>query len=537
MPRNATRRVLCWASALAVSLAVLAAACPAAEATPPPIDYQPPVTGPLIDRFRPPTTPYGPGNRGVDYATVVGGEIHASAAGEVVFAGRVGLQLHVVVLHADGLRSSYSFLATIAVRRGDRVTAGQVVGTSGTRLHFGFRAGDTYLDPLSLLGRARPRVWLVPDDERRPLAERRERSLLIAGLAGLGHAAQATATATATGVEWAAGRAGEAAQLALRANPGLVWVDELQPLATTLGEWWTERDSCTPPSTPTPSLAQRHIAVLVGGLGSASGHASILDINTAALGYAAPDVVQFSYRGGTTRDTSYGPADTQIDLVESGHRLRALLDRLKMENPRVAVDVLAHSQGGLVTRLAIGQSAPSNVATVVTLATPHTGADLANIGRWLDATFAGRGALTLAGEVNPGGIDPESTSVGQLSSTSPTLTALNAQPVPVGPRWVAIGGRLDLIVPSSRARLNGAENTVESMPLGFDHSSLPGSAPAQREVALAVTGSPLACRGLVDRVVDLAATRAIQAAENIGGLVLAGAAGPPIPPRSFEPTR
>lgn len=538
MPRNATRRALCWATALSASLVVLAATCPAAEAEPPSIDYQPPVAGPVVDPFRPPTTPYGPGNRGVDYATVPGAEVHASAPGQVVFAGRVGLQLHVVVLHADGLRSSYSFLASIAIRRGDRVAAGQVVGTSGTSLHFGFRAGDTYLDPLSLLGRARVRVWLVPDDERRPLAERRERSLLIAGLRGLGHVAQTTASATAAGVEWAAGQAGEAAQLALRANPGMVWAEgRLQPLATTIGEWWKQRDSCTPSSEPAPVLSQRHIAVLVGGLGSASGHASILDIDTGALGYAPADVVQFSYRGGTTSDTSYGPVDTQTDLVESGRRLRELLDRLKVDNPGVEVDVLAHSQGGLVTRLAIGPLPPSNVATIVTLATPHTGADLANIGRQLDATAAGRAALTLAGEVNREGINPESTSVRQLSSSSATLTALNSEPVPAGPRWVAIGGRLDLVVPSSRARLSGAENTVESMPLGFDHSSLPGSAPAQREVALAVTGSPLACRGLADRVVDLAATGAIQAAESLGGLVFAGAAGPPLPPRPPDPTR
>ena len=36
------------------------------------VSYQPPVDAPVTDPFRPPLTPYGPGNRGIDYATVPG---------------------------------------------------------------------------------------------------------------------------------------------------------------------------------------------------------------------------------------------------------------------------------------------------------------------------------------------------------------------------------------------------------------------------------------------------------------------------------
>ena len=93
----------------------------------------------VTDRFRPPPTPYAAGNRGLDYATVPGSPIVASAAGVVVFAGPVAGTLHVTIQHPDGLRTSYSFLARIAVAVGQPVDQGQVVGVAGTVFHFGVR--------------------------------------------------------------------------------------------------------------------------------------------------------------------------------------------------------------------------------------------------------------------------------------------------------------------------------------------------------------------------------------------------------------
>ena len=43
--------------------------------------YQPPVDAPVVDEFRAPATPYGPGNRGLDYATTPGTVIGAIGAG------------------------------------------------------------------------------------------------------------------------------------------------------------------------------------------------------------------------------------------------------------------------------------------------------------------------------------------------------------------------------------------------------------------------------------------------------------------------
>ncbi|HEX2064011.1 MAG TPA: M23 family metallopeptidase, partial [Acidimicrobiales bacterium] len=136
---------------------------PPATAGPVRVEYRPPVEGPLIDRFRPPASRFGPGNRGVDYATEPGTPVRAAGPGEVTFAGPVGGALHVVVLHADGIRTSYSFLAGVTVRRGQRVSIGEVVGRTGPSLHFGARLGDGYIDPLRLFDAGRRRVRLVPD--------------------------------------------------------------------------------------------------------------------------------------------------------------------------------------------------------------------------------------------------------------------------------------------------------------------------------------------------------------------------------------
>ena len=50
---------------------------------------------------------------------------------EVTFAGAVAGTLHVTLAHGGGLRTSYSFLQSVAVRDGQDVARGDVVGTSG----------------------------------------------------------------------------------------------------------------------------------------------------------------------------------------------------------------------------------------------------------------------------------------------------------------------------------------------------------------------------------------------------------------------
>jgi len=131
------------------------------------VRYDPPVDAPVVDEFRPPATDFGPGNRGLDYATVPGTPVRAVGDGTVTFAGRIGADWYVTVLHADGLRSSLSFLRSVEVRRGETVRRGQRVGTASARIQIGFRdESDRYLDPAPLLARRSAR--LVPPPRADP---------------------------------------------------------------------------------------------------------------------------------------------------------------------------------------------------------------------------------------------------------------------------------------------------------------------------------------------------------------------------------
>ena len=151
------------------------------------VTYRPPVPGPIVDPYRPPTSPFGPGNRGIDFATSPGEPVGAPADGEVTFAGPVAGGLHVVLLHADGIRTSLSFLAVVLVRRGQMVAAGQPVGRAATTVHLGARRGQAYLDPTSLFaGPTGDRALLVPDGPGRPLGAGEEAAGLRRLLSGGG---------------------------------------------------------------------------------------------------------------------------------------------------------------------------------------------------------------------------------------------------------------------------------------------------------------------------------------------------------------
>ena len=130
-----------------------------AEATAP--RYVLPVDAPVIDFFRPPAGPYGPGNRGWEFATVGGESVRAVGAGVVAFAGPVAGRGVVSIEHPDGLRSSLTGMARIDVTAGDLVAAGVPVGTARAGLHLGFRRGGQYIDPADVF-RLEVHARLVP---------------------------------------------------------------------------------------------------------------------------------------------------------------------------------------------------------------------------------------------------------------------------------------------------------------------------------------------------------------------------------------
>ncbi|MEV6510866.1 M23 family metallopeptidase [Streptomyces sp. NPDC051642] len=161
------------ALALLLGLLLILLTCTAhANDSPPPVPGVPPPSVPAIAHtwpvgshplvlrgWEPPATVYGRGHRGVDLATPAGAEVRAVAAGRVSFAGRVaGRGVVAVELSGTDLRTTYEPV-TASAKKGDEVTAGQVVGTveitgshcATTCVHWGLLRGETYLDPLALL--------------------------------------------------------------------------------------------------------------------------------------------------------------------------------------------------------------------------------------------------------------------------------------------------------------------------------------------------------------------------------------------------
>src|SRR4051794_38057181 len=148
-----------------------------------------PIRGPVLTPYRNGGDPYAAGqHRGIDIGAPVGSRVVAAVGGTVTFAGVVGSSgLTVSERTGDGrFQLSYLHLSTIAVHRGDVLTARSrvgAVGVSGRRsvaaphLHFGVReAGtrDAYRDPLDFLappaGDRAPRPLPAPVPVAHPAA-------------------------------------------------------------------------------------------------------------------------------------------------------------------------------------------------------------------------------------------------------------------------------------------------------------------------------------------------------------------------------
>jgi murein DD-endopeptidase MepM/ murein hydrolase activator NlpD len=119
-----------------------------------------PVEGPVLRPFDPPDNPYGSGHRGIDIGAARSTAVVAPAAGQVTFAGPVGGKLFMTIDHGGGVSSTYSWLGSLLVRKGDVVPAGLAVALTGwghegslvPHLHFGVKLDGTYVDPMLYLG-------------------------------------------------------------------------------------------------------------------------------------------------------------------------------------------------------------------------------------------------------------------------------------------------------------------------------------------------------------------------------------------------
>jgi len=113
----------------------------------------------VVAAFDPPLTTYGAGHRGVDLLGSPGQKVRAAAGGRITYAGSLAGRGVVVVSHGS-TRTTYQPVSA-SVKVGAVLTPGEVIGTlqdfgshcsPRTCLHWGLIEGETYLDPLTLVG-------------------------------------------------------------------------------------------------------------------------------------------------------------------------------------------------------------------------------------------------------------------------------------------------------------------------------------------------------------------------------------------------
>lgn len=161
---------------LALVVALLAVLCwpPAARAADAdPVGVWPLVPEPeVVHGFDPPDDPWGAGHRGVDLLGRVGQPVRSALPGRVTWAGVLAGRGVLVVDHG-ATRTTYEPVAATG-HVGDRVDAGARIGVlelAGSHcfpracLHWGWIEGETYLDPLRLVGAGPVRLLPLWRDE------------------------------------------------------------------------------------------------------------------------------------------------------------------------------------------------------------------------------------------------------------------------------------------------------------------------------------------------------------------------------------
>ncbi len=117
-----------------------------------------PVKGRIVAGFGPRSD--GTHNDGINIAVPLGTDVHAAEAGTVAYAGNElkGYGNLLLVRHDNGWVTAYAHADRLMVKRGDRVTRGQVIAKAGRtgqvdqpQLHFEVRHGQKPVDPAPYL--------------------------------------------------------------------------------------------------------------------------------------------------------------------------------------------------------------------------------------------------------------------------------------------------------------------------------------------------------------------------------------------------
>ena len=252
-------------------------------------------------------------------------------------------------------------------------------------------------------------------------------------------------------------------------------------------ELYEQLTSCPQPPPVANPKGSGNAVLAVGGLGSSrrrrsgrgagvgDGYTRSFDFDWRALGYDRRDVAFFSYAADSP---GYAARDTWGDLHAKARLLGRQLQGQALAQPGRPIDLVAHSQGGLVIDLFLTEVYRGHereyppIENVLTFASPHEGTPVADLSVAVNDNFFIGPIARLAAPDEP----VDALSVRQMASGSGDMFWLwrdRAVPRPV--RFLSIVGSEDPAVPSTSADARGGTTIV--VPVGDalvpdDHSAV-----------------------------------------------------------------
>ena len=297
---------------------------------------------------------------------------------------------------------------------------------------------------------------------------------------------------------------------------------------------------------PRPPPPNDNILVAVAGIGSSTSEgpdgikasASVYEGDWEQMGYKKGSVYHFSYKGIENRASNdeyalhaaYPKEETYKSIVLSARLLDRQIREIHRRYPDKKIDIVAHSQGGLVaqeyiTRLYSPKSEIGlDISHFVSISTPHQGADAAQLNARLSDNDAGRQALAKLEAVSQkmGWPPPSSQSAREMAEGSPFIRRLDADWDPTKVPTTTIGASYDLIVTAQHTRLKAASHYTSQIdpqmglpvPTLESHGKIVNSMATKQIIYNTLADTPSACTGFRDFKADFISGETISRVED-----------------------
>ncbi|HEX5586548.1 MAG TPA: hypothetical protein VFZ17_04525, partial [Acidimicrobiia bacterium] len=297
-----------------------------------------------------------------------------------------------------------------------------------------------------------------------------------------------------------------------------------------VGTITAECSSDAPPADGTGGSAHRVMVVAgINSSGPAGDRGPTVDLDIAALGYH-PDEGEVRWFSYAADGGAYTAGDTHGDLHAAARRLYAQLQAMQREEPGREVDLVAHSQGGVVVDAFLADyhaddpSLPP-LGTVVTVSSPHEGAPLATAGEQIRGGLLGDDALDAVGDLVPGIPPPNGKSVQELSERAAFIRAVQRRGVPDHFDVTSIGASEDVVVPATNISLRGASETVVAVNALSEHHAVLQDSDGLRAMRAALEGRAPPCVSVTTALRTAVAPVVISRVEHTLGDLAAAATG------------